>query len=179
MIHAPAQQARAVSKNPALFLQSRGRDVTWFGEATVAQEFFVVEISEETKRSPAPSSPSRAGRAPRAAGAPPLWTASPFDGREGNAGKEEAGKKSIRENDEERESASDEAVRGSLSKKQSSFSSPFLHLCRHSPLVLSSLPFLFLSNRPPRKWPRRRSSPTAPGLHSHPRTGKAAPPPQR
>ena len=38
--------------------------------------FFVVEISKETKRSPAPSSQSRAGRAPRGAGALPLWIAS-------------------------------------------------------------------------------------------------------
>ena len=37
--------------------------------------FFVVEISEETKTSPAPSSQSRAERAPRAAGASPLWIA--------------------------------------------------------------------------------------------------------
>ena len=176
MVHAPAQQARAESKNPALFLQSRGRDVTWFGEATAAQEFFVVEISEETKRSHAPSSPSRAGRAPRAAGAP----------RSGPRphsmeGKETRGSRR-REKKESEKMTKRERVRATkLFEVLFRINSPlFLRLSSTCAVTrLSSLPFLFLSNRPPRKWPRRRSSPTAPGLHSHPRTGKAAPPPRR
>ena len=83
MIRALAQQARAETRIPALFLQGRGKDGTWLRAVRhrIRRHYGGTIFSlpriqtEKTKRSPALSSQSRAGRAPRAAGAPLLWIA--------------------------------------------------------------------------------------------------------
>ncbi len=80
MILVLAQQARAETRIPALFLQGRGKDGTWLRAVPHLPPFRTIFSlprfqTEKTKRSPALSSQSRAGRAPRAAGAPLLWIA--------------------------------------------------------------------------------------------------------
>ena len=68
------QEQRA--KTPPTSSRAEEETSYGFGRCDISSnDFFIVEISEETKRSPALSSRSRAGRAPRAAEAPPLWIA--------------------------------------------------------------------------------------------------------